>query len=181
MEAEAQAALVVFVLYWLLQEIETNSGRIVCPLACSSYSEQSDPVSLTRSSQTCPCAVYFHILLPPLPPLMCECAFLCICICTGAGGSMCPPTRLWWWQLLQNKVGELVWTLLLARFSLSAVYWVNKPEYNVPGSKYLLMIRKRNWVNAILIKQILKASRKLFLDKWSTAVLELLWSQLYSK
>lgn len=40
LESEAQAALVVFVLCWPLQEMETRSGLIVCPLAYSSHRKQ---------------------------------------------------------------------------------------------------------------------------------------------
>lgn len=158
LEAEVQAAFVVFVLYWPLQEMETSSGLIVCPLAYSSHSKQEWSSLFDREFPKLSLCCVFP-LSPSAPPGVCECAFLCVWICMDAGGRTCPPTQLWRWQLLQDKVGGLVWTLFLARFSLSAIHWANNPEYNVPG---LLMIRKRNWVNMILIKQILKASRKLF-------------------
>lgn len=159
LEAEAQAALVVFVLYWPLQEMETSSGLIVCPLAYSSHSKQEWSSLFDREFPNLSlCCVFTLSLCSPMDVWMC----ISVCLDLHAGGSTCPPTKLWWWQLLQDKVGGLVWTLLLARFSLSAIHWANTPEYNVPWSKCLLMIRKRNWVNVILIKQILKASRKLF-------------------
>lgn len=146
-------------LYLLLQEIETNSGLIVCPLAYSSFSKHRVIQPLWQGALKRVLVLCIFIFFPLHSPYWC--AFWCIWICMDAGGGLCP-MQLQWWQLHQDKAGELVRTLLFARFNLSAVHWVNKPEYNVPGSKYLLVIRKRNWMNVILIKQIWKASIKLF-------------------
>lgn len=92
LEAEAQAALVVFVLYWPLQEMETSSGPIVCPLAYSSHCKQEWSSLSDREFPNLSLCWVFS-LCPSAPPWMCERAFLCVWSCTDAGESTRAPTQ----------------------------------------------------------------------------------------
>lgn len=122
------------------------------------------------------CCVSSHS--SPSPPLTPTDAHVCVSVALDVhrySRSLCPPTRQW---LPRDEAGELA--QLFARFSSSAER-TNKSEYNIAGSKYVLVTRKRSRANVILIKQIAKARGRLVAVQIKCCLLRAFYKATYTE